>query len=154
MTTIVYKDGVVAYDSRCCAGDLIVDDHYDKKIVRNGVYFFMAGSLSDDDNFIDVWFGKEEPTEDNSNAAIVVDEHGEPWLAAVNETDGFWKRRLYDGHVYAIGSGSYFAFTALDLGQDAAGAVKTAMLRDCRTGGKVHVYRIKKTKRKVEEQDG
>lgn len=151
MTTIVYKDGVVAYDSRCCAGDLIVDDNYDKKIVRNGVTFFMAGALSDDDNFIDVYFGNEEPEDDNTNCAIVVDEHGQAWLAAINDESGFWKRRLGGTHVYAIGSGSPFAFTAIDLGCDAAGAVKAAMLRDSKTGGKVRTFKVTKKKLKIED---
>ena len=37
MTTIAYKDGVIAYDSRVTRGDLITDDDCDKCIERDGV---------------------------------------------------------------------------------------------------------------------
>ena len=36
MTTIAYKDGVIAYDSRLIRDDLIMSDDYDKHLEQDG----------------------------------------------------------------------------------------------------------------------
>ena len=46
MTTIAYKSGIIAYDSRFTCGDIIEDDDVDKRIDRDGKTFFLSGNLS------------------------------------------------------------------------------------------------------------
>jgi len=53
MTTIAYKDGVIACDSRITSGSLIVDDNEIKMVKKGDVVFFLAGSTSDYLAFID-----------------------------------------------------------------------------------------------------
>jgi ATP-dependent protease HslVU (ClpYQ) peptidase subunit len=142
MTTIAYKDGIVAYDTRVCSGDFIMEDNYEKRIVVENVSFFIAGAISDNDNFIACYFDGEEPSQDNDNAALVVTKEGELWVAAINQEYGFWKRKLNLNNPYTMGSGGQYAISAMDLGLSAAEAVKFAFTRDCKSGGRVKTYRI------------
>jgi hypothetical protein len=43
----------------------------------------------------------------------------------------------------AAGSGSRFAFTAMDMGATAKQAIQMAMKRDTGTGGKIHVFKVR-----------
>ena len=47
MTTIAYKDGIIAYDSRCLCGNAIVDDNIDKHLAIEGLHFFFSGNTGD-----------------------------------------------------------------------------------------------------------
>ena len=139
MTTYAYKDGVIAYDGRCTSGDFIIEDDIDKKCERNGVVFFITGAVSDDENFLDVYFNMAQPTKFNTNSAIVWD--GETlWLASIDKEEGFWKRKLHLDRAYATGSGSNFAIAAMDLGKSAREAVEYAITRDCKSGGLVREF--------------
>jgi 20S proteasome alpha/beta subunit len=52
MTTIVYKDGIIAFDSRVVSGDEILDDDFNKLKIVQGVVFVTCGTVPDDENFI------------------------------------------------------------------------------------------------------
>lgn len=142
MTTIAYKDGLVAYDTRACSGDFIMEDNYEKRIVVEDHSFFIAGAISDNDNFIECYLSEAEPKEDNDNAALVVTPDGELWVAAIDGRYGFWKRKLNLKNPYTMGSGGQYALAAMDLGLTAVESVKYAMTRDCKTGGKVKTYKV------------
>lgn len=47
MTTIAYKDGVIAYDSQITRGNTITYDDYEKCVERNGVRLICSGAVSD-----------------------------------------------------------------------------------------------------------
>lgn len=56
MTTIAYKDGVIAYDSRVTRGSLIDHDDFEKLIHRNGHRFLLTGSGPDFPTLLDEFF--------------------------------------------------------------------------------------------------
>lgn len=140
MTTIAYKDGVIAYDSLSTSGGLITNDDFDKKYKRSNVFFFLSGSICEFDNLMDCYFGAE-PTKTNDSAAFVYDS-GNLYLISVCINDGFWKQKLNPERHYSIGSGSNFALAAMDLGYTAVDAIKQAIKRDCYSGGKIKTFKF------------
>lgn len=140
MTTIAYKDGVIAYDSQITRGDVITYDDYDKCIEQAGVKFFCCGAVPDYHRLVDVYFGAK-PDGNIDATAIVLD--GESlMMVAVDDTTGLWKSPIKPDRPYAIGSGTPYAFTAMDMGASAEKAVEMAARRDTSTGGKVRTLRI------------
>lgn len=136
MTTIAYKDGVIACDSRMTEGDTILYDEYNKHKVVEGVHFFCAGSVEDIPHLIQFYLGGEERS--GRVTAIVVD-GGE--VFSVKLGDGFTEVIPVD-YPYAIGSGQDYAIAAMDMGADAKTAVKQAMKRDPFTGGRVRTFKV------------
>jgi len=134
MTTIAYKDGVIAYDSR--AGD---SDSVDKRSERKGICFVFAGWLDYRETLIGCWFRPLKRVEiDEAIHALVVDQ-GQLWRAVLNST-GFSRHRVED-RILAIGSGSKFAIEAMQQGKSAEQAVE-ASKQDIYTGGTVHTIRL------------
>lgn len=145
MTTIVYRDGVVAYDSRCTNGDLITSDKVEKKQVINGVVFFLAGYIGDFETLTSAYFDVDIQNDIKSEGpcAIVVDS-GKVFLCSIDSPEGsFWKQPLSVFDRYAIGSGSPYAQGAMEMGADAKKAVEVAAKLDVRTGGKIKTYKIR-----------
>lgn len=138
MTTIVYKDRVIAYDSRAIRGELIVDDDYDKHRESKGVNFFIAGAPSDFDNLISAYFGEYIKKKELDSHAIVHD-NGRIYHAGVAEDD-FWKFEVDIDKICSIGSGCEFAMAAMDCGKSAAEAVGIAAGRDTGTGGRIREF--------------
>lgn len=137
MTTIAYKNGVIAYDSRMTAGDTILTDRCDKHTVVRRTHFFYSGTSADLPALLQAYFGEEHaPAVDGS--ALVVDE-GQVWLVSTDK-DGLWRERIT--YPYALGSGTDFALAAMDCGLDAAGAVKIAIGRDPYSGGRVRKFKV------------
>ncbi|XAZ48334.1 proteasome subunit beta [Pseudomonas simiae] len=144
MTTIAYKDGLIAYDSQVTRGDIITDDAYEKCIEQKGVKFFCAGPVSDHQRLVDVYFGAK-PEGNIDASALVVD--GESLMhVAVDDTTGLWKTPILQTRVYAIGSGSPFAFAAMDMGAGACKAIEMAAKRDTNTGGTIRTVIIGQAK--------
>ena len=140
MTTIAYKDGVIAYDSRSTRGDFISTDSANKMNVRDGVRFFMAGCACYEDEFASAWFSGADVCEQNDVSALVYDgEH--VWMAGADNGEFFRQRIDYDT---AIGSGTPYAVTAMDFGASAKEAVKAASKRDSATGGRIRTFKVKK----------
>lgn len=140
MTTIAYKDGVIAYDSRISAGRTIIYDDVDKKREREGVFFFGTGSTSDINDLIGAYFGEEIIGECGASALVVHDGA----LMIIGYSEGkVWKSPVRADKPYAIGSGEDHAFTALDMGASAAEAVEMAAKRDTGTGGKIRTLIVK-----------
>lgn len=139
ITTIAYKDGIIAYDSRATRGNLIATDNYDKCAKADGVLFFFSGAAGDVRHLVDAYLKGVTPPKEADIYAIVVDQ-GVVYRAG---TDGglFWKEKAsaYD----AIGSGYAHALTAMDCGLSAIEAVKMAAKRDTGTGGKIRHYKVK-----------
>lgn len=140
MTTIAYKDGVIAYDSRETLGTTIVDDDCDKCQTRDGVQFFCAGSTPDYDGLLSAYFGEVSAVVIEAGGVAL--DKGVLWLIGYSETTGFWKDRLRLDNPWSIGSGSPHALTAMDMGASAYQAVEMAMKRDSCTGGKIRTMTI------------
>lgn len=140
MTTIAYKDGIIAYDGRVTRGNQITYDDFDKCLERDGVKFICSGANADFESLMDAYFGLET-TNIDASALIVAD--GIVWCGARDDTSGFWKFEVQPDRPYAIGSGSGHALTAMDMGASAYQAVEMAMKRDSCTGGKIRTLTVK-----------
>jgi 20S proteasome alpha/beta subunit len=143
MTTIAYKDGIIAFDSRVCTDDnrVTVKD-YDKSRKVGGVKFFFAGLMPDIEEFIADYLSGDYDDLRPLGCVVFVVDHGRLYLSGVDEDGHLWRDPYSLKQHAAIGSGSAHALTAMDLGCDAKTAVKMAMLRDTRTGGRIRTYRI------------
>jgi ATP-dependent protease HslVU (ClpYQ) peptidase subunit len=142
MTTIVYRDGVLAADQRMTQGDTLVSDKC-KKLVRmsDGSLVAIAGRLSLAQKFVE-WARKGGK--------------GSPPTGAVY--DGIWLRhdglyvwesgdhviKLDQRRFYAWGSGQIAALGALHYGASATEAVRCAAKVDISTGGKIVSAKLKK----------
>ena len=145
MTTIVFKDSVIAYDSRSTNGTTITSDNANKKIVINKVIFILSGYIGDFEILTSAYFDADfqEEIESDGPVALVVDE-GKVFLCSIDtDTKKFWKQPLAGFEHYAIGSGSLYALGAIAMGADAVKAVKVAASLDVHTGGKIHTVKIK-----------
>lgn len=143
MTTIAYKDGVIACDGRTTQGGLICSDNSDKRDTRDGVSFFFAGTVTEHQQAMDIWFRGDDPECKLDFSAFVVDDEGAVWEFSCGE-GGTWRERVERYGHSAIGSGSSHALTAMDCGLSARDAVKMASKRDIYTGGRIRTYAIKK----------
>ncbi|QEO79853.1 proteasome subunit beta [Pseudomonas brassicacearum] len=140
MTTIAYKDGVIAYDSQITCGSTITYDDYQKCHEVKGVKFVMCGKTSDYTALQDAYFGAAV-TKEVDASAIVVEGDG-LWCVGASVEDGFWKSPIMPGATYAIGSGADHAITAMDMGATAYQAVEMAAKRDTGTGGTIRTLMI------------
>lgn len=139
MTTIAYKNGIIAYDSRSIIDNLIVEDDYDKKVEINDVVFFLAGATSDFDLFIDAYFGKAKDLKNIDVAAIIADDC-RLFHSSVTHDGVLWKCLINPERHYAIGSGRDFAIAFMDAGYSAEHAIAATIKRDCWTGGKIRKW--------------
>lgn len=141
MTTIAYKEGIIAYDSRATAGGSIISDEWDKHTERNGVNIFFCGSLGDIEGMIEAYFGC---TEKKVGRPGMIAWDGEKlWKAAICSDEGFWKHELPLGGCFVLGSGGDHALTAMDMGATAEEAIRMAAKRDTATGGIVRTFNIR-----------
>jgi ATP-dependent protease HslVU (ClpYQ) peptidase subunit len=139
MTTIAFRDGVMAAEGRSTLSGTILTDQ-NTKIVRlsDGALFALAGEdsyVAPLLSYLEGDEGAELPKADSS-----------PFTALVVEVDGTIK--LYEGvgdfivaevPFIAIGSGAPYAYGALDMGADPEHAVLLACKRDPNSGGDIQV---------------
>lgn len=139
MTTIAYKDGLIACDSRQTRGDRIVSDNCSKCTEVDGVRFFLAGTVCDEAALIAAYFGTPSaaPVESSGYAA----DNGVLMLIGHDE-NGIWKQVLDLANPDAIGTGAPYALTAMDMGASAEQSIAAAARRDIYTGGAVKVYSL------------
>lgn len=135
MTTIAYRDGVVAADSAESGGDSVTtrcDKLFRKKIGKRNVIIATAGGTYSGMLFVD-WYGSGKPPPDalmaldlEEDFEVLVFDRGEVWtcnhLCCLVE--------VIEPYV-AIGSGRSHALTAMDCGRSAREAVRLACLRNC-----------------------
>lgn len=145
MTTIAYKDGIIAYDSRLSGGDnFILSDEFEKKVVVDKITYFFSGAVSDQKEFIDLYQRNDHSKRENCpNITALIYRDSLLYLS------GFAEDRLYVMPVTyaceAIGSGWQFARAAMIMGASASEAVKTAMKLDMCTGGYVTEFVLGKS---------
>lgn len=144
MTTIAYKNGIVAYDSRVSADNLIQDDDYEKHIVRDGIHFFVCGATEDWQKFVESYCASTNP-ERNLDVSALIFHGGDLFKSSIEKTqDGFriWKSPIrLESHI-SIGSGRDFAIAFMDAGMSAYDAVVATTKRDMWTGGTIRSYRL------------
>ncbi|WP_122503127.1 proteasome subunit beta [Pseudomonas viridiflava] len=141
MTTIAYKDGVIAYDSRQTRGGAIVSDDCLKCEIVNGVSFFLSGCVCDEQALIAAYFGT--PSKDPVECSGFVVDNGKLMMVGHDDKTGVWRQPLDPANPDAIGSGSAYALAAMDMGASAEEAVRAAMKRDIYTGGTVRTIVIR-----------
>lgn len=138
MTTIAYRDGIIAYDSLITCDGVVIYNNYDKSRVENGVRFFISGSPCDYEALINDWFSSRHK---GVNASALVVDGGD--IYECGYYDGkMWKEKLKKENYLAIGSGFKFALMAMDFGLSAADAVKKASERCMYTGGEIRVFKL------------
>ena len=147
MTTIAYKDRIIAYDSRICSDNTISDDSFEKRIIRDNVSFFMCGSICDYDLFIEAYFSENFKASRLVNVGAFIVSDGVLYEGSFAEDGFFWKSKLRLNNFHAIGTGVDHALTAMDMGASAKEAIKWAMKRDCKTGGRIRIYFLQREKK-------
>lgn len=143
MTTITYKDGIIAYDSRCVCGGTIVDEDIDKHREVNGVHFFFAGNTADQDLLVSHYLGEKAEIDANTRCDGVVVDAGKLYMVGMSQKNGYFKCPERLDNFVSLGSGEDYALTAMDMGATAKEAVKWAMKRDTGTGGRIRTFKIK-----------
>ena len=144
MTTIAYKDGVIAYDSRQTRNDRIVSDDAPKCQVVDGVRFFLAGAVCDEKALIAAYLGTPSPVPVECSGYVV--DGGKLLMVGHDDKTGIWRQELELSNPDAIGSGAEYAVAAMDMGASAEDAVRAAMKRDIYTGGTIRTVIIDSSK--------
>ena len=137
MTTIAYRNGIIAYDSRATRGDLIATDNREKRREKNGVIFVLSGRQDHIEAMMSLWFGEEIEIEPNSHGFVIA----ENVLWEIGYDEDFVKLIFDPAEYHAFGSGDYHAITAMDMGASAVEAVQMAMKRDVYTGGEIRTIK-------------
>lgn len=142
MTTIAYRDGVLASDSLVTLGNTKVHGSY-QKIRRIGDHLLgTAGSVAACQQFID-WVksgNDEDPPPKGEYSALIIDPRGR-----VREMENGSVLPVPRGaKFFAIGSGAPYALAAMYAGATATEAVKIAAKIDTSTGLPVKTLKLSK----------
>lgn len=142
MTTIVYdhKNKTISWESRQTGNSgEIKSDKVKKHRVINGVHFWIAGVVADEELMIQHYFGESPSLVPECNCFAF--DSKRLYRCGVSEQGVFWRELLVcnDG----FGSGREWALAALDFGLDSRGAVKYAIKKDAFSGGRVHTMELK-----------
>lgn len=147
MTTVAFRDGVMAGDSRgndAAVGIVAIPKVFRKKIKGKEYIFGVAGYWEAALMFME-WFSTRENSlherlmklsGDSEFDVIIWD--GERLMGV----DQFMYPVEITESYYAIGSGARHAITAMDCGKSSRQAVQMAMKRDPYTGGRVVTARL------------
>jgi len=143
MTTIAYKDGILAADSRVMSNGWIAHDLAEKVFLRENVFFAVSGDAVEGKAAIEAILKGEKyiPQDNNvSFTVMAVNPCGDikVWCNGETHTEG----ELIPLKYWAIGSGRIAAMAAMEVGADAVRAVDIAKKYDPNTGGHVKVYAI------------
>jgi ATP-dependent protease HslVU (ClpYQ) peptidase subunit len=138
VTTIAYRDGVLAGDGRTTVGDTVVSA-IKKKVfrLRDGCLFGYSGSQEDGERLRHaIKTGAASPALENIQALLIL------VSGKIMLYEGMMWVHLSDPYT-AIGTGTPYALTAMDCGLDAPSAVRMALKRDTASGGKVFTVELR-----------
>lgn len=146
MTTIAYRDGVLASDSRICREGLILSDKMTKIWkLTDGSLFGGSGIPPFIATYRDWLQGgrveKRPPLIDKECWSICVQIHL-GGRVELHEEGG--SSILPSDIVFGCGSGRDFAIAAMDFGRSVADAVSYAMTRDPGSGGAVQILALER----------
>ena len=141
MTTIAYRDGVLASDSLATIGDTKAHGSY-QKIRRIGDFLVgAAGSVAASQDFVN-WLKhgtEDDPPPKGQYNALIIDPRGR-----VREIENGSVLPVPRGaKFFAIGSGAAYALAAMYAGASAPEAVKIAAKIDTSTGLPVKTLKLK-----------
>lgn len=144
MTTIAYRDGIIAYDGRSTQGDVIIRDDKNKAIRKEGRIFIGFGGVPGIIKIIDTYLDGNIDLPIDANIIVIEKDKTMFQVGVDPDSDPVdcWSNPLDKKIHYAWGSGSLHAMTAMDMGATAKEAVKMAMKRDVYTGGKIRSIKI------------
>lgn len=140
MTTVAYRDGILAADTQITYGATLLQGSYQKiHKLSNGALYGFCGSLEAGEfmrrHLIQVGKGKghleDIDLRDENYEAIIVQPDGKTY---------FFEKRIWSRlklPYVAMGTGKEHAFGAMFVGASAKQAVKAAIKLDPNTGGKV-----------------
>jgi len=142
MTTIAYKDGIIARDSRSTDPvGYIISDREEKMFERDGVVFFCYGRATDIEILLNAYFGEAvDPNMEVDVSAFVV-EGGVLYTVGV-DCGLVFKNKCMKDELYAFGSGGDIAIGAMEMGASAEQAVEVAKRRDSKTGGEIKTFTL------------
>ena len=137
MTTIAYKDGILAADSQTTMDHIQSSSTFSKIKKFDDGYAAFTGSCKDISILFDLIKGKEVEgnTKDIDVRAIVMPNQGKPYEAYVNSLGKLYKHPI--NKFSAIGSGWTIAMGAMQSGASAKEAVKADIKLDIYSGGAV-----------------
>jgi len=148
MTTIAYRNGILAADSMITAGSRIVTSTNATKIVRlsDGRLFGHCGQMRHMKPLVAYLEGKSEryPDMEKDATAIVVHPDGRVELHFGRHPDEAFAE---DAEFYAIGSGSELALGAMAVGATSIEAVHAAIRFDTCSGGDVKHLELQQVRR-------
>ena len=160
MTTIAYKDGIMACDTRITSGSKIMMGEVVKCFYTDGA---LVGTCGDaDEQFLASPLFKKLKTPDQLGAwlsELEVDDRDwgllivffnrpkDVYIADIasegdSSKSGYYSVKLSRGEGIARGSGNHFAEAGMKLGLSAAESVEFAMDFDAATGGSVYEYPV------------
>lgn len=138
MTTIAYRDGILAADSRAYGGDRAPIGSKTKiHRLLDGTLFGLSSSAVGADNLIRKWVEdgcpapKNDAVKPDNFELILVRQNGEVFYAH----DNLSLSGPIRSNKLAIGSGKEFALGAIEMGAGALQAVEVAARLDPWTGG-------------------
>lgn len=148
MTTIAYKDGIVAADSRCTEGDHIMPGKARKlyELPDGSIYTFTGSVAHGMAMLAALTSGKKKKTpkwELGDTIAVIIRPNGK---VLIFEGEGVWFEQT--GKMAAWGSGEAYAYGAMEAGADAAKAVRIAIKHDAGSGGPVRTIDVKKQRKR------
>lgn len=148
MTTIAFKDGILAADSRAMCNNWISHESAEKIFqethpVHGKMLFAISGDYVEGRHAVAAIFAKEKyiPQHNETSFTILgVNAQGQlrVWCVGETHTEG----ELITAPFYAIGSGRVPAMAAMHAGATAHEAVEVAKKLDPNTGGPVYGYSI------------
>lgn len=141
MTTIAYRDGIIASDSRAYSGDKHpIGDKQKVFALPGGRLVGISSSVVGAPNHFLAWLAAL-PADAPLVSAVAGQEHLVQALVVERSGEAFYWNdgRTFTGPIkadfYAIGSGQQTALAALELGKSAAEAIELAIKLDPWTGG-------------------
>lgn len=141
MTTIAFKDGIIAVDGMACCGDVVYDLNANKFYERNGTLFWLS-SQSNEEEFIDAFIGGNKVSVDGICCGFVRLPSGQLMCAVTHEENGVVSWKHDTDMPWAYGCGDQFAIGAMDAGASAEEAIHVASKRSVGTGGTIRVYDV------------
>lgn len=147
MTTVAFRDGVMASDSRYSETTVGVTRGpklFRRKVGKREVLIGISGADTFAAMLFIDWYCA--PSESAHRVLTALDGDAFDILIwdgkRLMEANPCCRPCELDEPYYAIGSGAVHAITAMDCGKSAAQAVQMAAKRDCATGGRIVTMRL------------
>ncbi|AIW01734.1 proteasome subunit beta [Pseudomonas phage vB_PaeM_VL12] len=140
MTTIAYKDGIIATDGRITQGGVITNEDAEKRLEVDGIVFWLSGAVCDWKVLAEAYVnGDGMEDHELKVSGLVLDGDG---LHFISWDGGIYSEKVNLERPRAAGSGTQFALGAMMAGASAEEAVEAAKALDIYSGGTVRSYKL------------